>query len=87
LILRKAEFVPKAKIPLVYKGVELDEEWLEIDLFFPGKLIVELKAVERTLFVHEAQLLSYMRLTSVPVGLLINFNVQILTKGVTRRVL
>ncbi len=49
-------------------------------------MIVELKAVERTLAVHEAQLLTYLRLSGIPVGLLINFNVARLADGIVRRV-
>jgi len=51
------------------------------------EVVVELKCVERVLPVHEAQLLTYMQLTGKRVGLLINFNVPLLTKGITRRVL
>lgn len=50
-------------------------------------MIVELKAVERVIPVHEAQLLTYMRLTGIRVGLLINFNVPVLKDGIYRRVL
>jgi GxxExxY protein len=57
-----------------------------MDIFFPDRLVVELKAVEKILSVHEAQLLTYLRLTGVHVGLLINFNVTILIKGVKRMV-
>jgi len=51
------------------------------------KVIVEIKAVERILQVHEAQLLTYLRLLNLRVGLLINFNVPVLKQGILRRVL
>src|SRR5690606_16073250 len=65
-------FEGQYRVPLTYKGTALDSE-LVIDLLFPGKLIVELKAVDSLLPIHEAQLLTYMRLINVPLGLLINF--------------
>jgi GxxExxY protein len=54
---------------------------------FPDKLVVELKAVERLLPVHEAQLVTYLRLSKTRVGLLINFNVPVLKGGLKRMVL
>jgi GxxExxY protein len=54
---------------------------------YDKRVIVELKAVERVIPVHEAQLLTYMRLTGIRVGLLINFNVPVLKDGIYRRVL
>jgi len=58
-----------------------------IDLIFNKRVVVELKAVERVLPVHEAQLLTYMKLTGIRVGLLLNFNVPVLKDGIYRRVL
>ena len=58
-----------------------------MDLYFPGELVGELKAVEKLHPVHEAQLLTYMKLTHVQVGLLINFNVPLLKDGIKRMVL
>ena len=84
--LRKIPFEHKVKLPVNYKGIELDAGY-EIDLIFDKKVIVELKAVERVIPVHEAQLLTYMRLTGIRVGLLINFNVPVLKDGIFRRVL
>jgi GxxExxY protein len=57
-----------------------------MDLFFPNRLVVELKAVEKLIPVHEAQLISYLKLSKTHVGLLINFNVPVLRDGVKRRV-
>lgn len=73
-------------VPLVYKGDDLDAE-LKMDFYFPGELVVELKAVEKIHPVHEAQLLTYMKLAHVHVGLLINFNVPLLKEGIKRMVL
>ncbi len=73
-------------LPLNYKGVELDAGYV-IDLIYDKRVIIELKAVERVIPVHEAQLLTYMRLTGIRVGLLINFNVPVVKDGIYRRVL
>jgi GxxExxY protein len=86
LSLRGLVFQAQARLPLVYKGVKGDDD-LIMDFFFPGQLVVELKAVEKVLPVHTAQLLSYLRLTKTHVGLLINFNVPVLKDGIKRLVL
>ena len=74
LSLRNINFVSENKIDVVYKGEKLNCE-LRCDLFVENILAVELKAVEKILPVHEAQILTYMNLLNVPEGLLINFNV------------
>jgi len=84
--LRNIPFEHLVKLPLNYKGIDLEAGYV-IDLVFDKRVIVELKAVERVIPVHEAQLLTYMRLTGVRVGLLINFNVPVLKDGIYRRVL
>ncbi len=76
---------PQAHLPLIYKGEILDDVFI-LDLFFPGRLVVELKAVEKLLPVHEAQLLTYLRLSKTHVGLLLNFNVPVLKDGMKRLV-
>lgn len=86
LKLRELNCIPRARIPLAYKGKALGDK-LIIDIYFPRRLIVELKAVEVVLPVHEAQLLTYLKLTKTPVGLLLNFNVPVLKEGIYRRVL
>ena len=86
LKLRGCACQPQARVPLLYKGIALGDD-LVMDLFFPGKLVVKLKAVEKLLPVHEAQLISYLKLTRTHVGLLINFNVPVLIDGLKRRVL
>ena len=73
-------------LPVEYKGIKLDCGY-RVDLFIDGKMIIELKSVERILPIHQAQLLTYMKLTGVSIGLLINFNVQYLKDGIKRMVL
>ncbi|HXD86071.1 MAG TPA: GxxExxY protein [Urbifossiella sp.] len=85
LRLRECPVEGQYRVPLQYKGLPLGDD-LKIDLFFPDRLVVELKAVERLHPVHEAQLLTYLRLSQVHVGLLINFNVPTLVSGLKRMV-
>jgi GxxExxY protein len=84
--LRNISFERLVELPLNYKGIKLDAGYV-IDLVYDKRVIVELKAVERVIPVHEAQLLTYMKLTGTRVGLLINFNVPVLKDGIYRRVL
>jgi GxxExxY protein len=77
---------PQHRLPLIYKDLPLPDEFV-LDFFFPGRLVVELKAVEKLLPVHEAQLLNYLRLSKTRVGLLLNFNVPVLKDGMKRMVL
>ena len=73
-------------VRISYKGRSRDEP-LRFDVLVEGCVLVEVKAVERILPIHKAQLLSYMKLLDVPVGLLINFNIAKLTDGVSRLIL
>jgi GxxExxY protein len=73
-------------VPVEYKGFTFDEP-LKLDVFVDDCLIVELKAVTEVLPIHKAQLLSYMKLMDVPLGLLINFHEMRLVDGVHRLVL
>ena len=73
-------------LPVEYKGIKLDCGY-RVDLFVDGELIVELKSVDKITGIHKAQLLTYMKLSEVKVGLLINFNVEILKTGIKRFVL
>jgi GxxExxY protein len=82
----KLPFQLQAPVPIEYKDVHLDCGY-RIDVFVASKLIVELKSVERLLPIHEAQLLTYMKLAKMPTGLLINFNVRLLKDGIKRFVL
>ncbi len=87
LRLRQVECQPQARLPIVYKGQTIDGDDLVMDLYFPGRLVVELKAVEKLLPIHEAQLLTYLRLSKTHTGLLVNFNVRLLKDGLKRLVL
>jgi GxxExxY protein len=73
-------------VPISYKSFRRDEP-LRFDVLVEQCVLVEAKSVERILPIHQAQLLSYMKLLNVPLGLLINFNVTRLVDGVTRLVL
>lgn len=70
-------------VPVTYKGLEF-EAGLRLDLLVEKQLIVEVKAIEQVLKVHEAQLLTYLKLTICRLGLLINFNVPLIRAGITR---
>jgi GxxExxY protein len=82
----KIPFKVQVELPVEYKEIRLDCGY-RIDLLADDQLVVELKSVDQLMPIHEAQILTYMKLASVKVGLLINFNVTILTKGVRRFVL
>lgn len=86
LTLRALPFRLEAPLPVVYKGLKLDCGY-RVDLVVADSVLVEVKSVERTAPIHEAQLLTYLRLGGWKVGLLINFNVKVLKDGITRRVL
>jgi len=79
-------FKAQQQLPVKYKEIKLDCGY-RVDLFVDDRLIVELKSVEQLLKIHEAQILTYMKLVNVKVGLLINFNVDVLKKGIRRFVL
>ena len=73
LDLRDIRFQSELRLPVNYKGLKINTE-LRCDLFIENILAVELKSVEDILPIHEAQILTYMKLLHVPKGLLINFN-------------
>ncbi len=73
-------------LPLVYKGVHVDAGY-RLDLIVEKRVLVELKAVERLAPVHTAQVLTYLKLTGLRVGLLMNFNADVLRDGIVRLVL
>src|SRR5215216_1575975 len=83
LELRKLQCLNQKSVRIEYKGL-FREEPLRFDLLVEECVLVEAKAVERILPIHKAQLLSYMKLLNVPIGLLINFNELQLTTGVHR---
>ena len=73
-------------IPIRYKGIDIDCRY-RIDMVIDEKVVVEIKTVERLTPLHEAQLLTYLKLTGLRTGLLINFNTAVLKDGIKRRVL
>ncbi|MBN1908896.1 MAG: GxxExxY protein [Pirellulales bacterium] len=77
--------VSQVELPVVYENVRIDAGY-RLDLLVEDTVIVELKAVEKLLPIHQAQLLSYLKLSDKPVGLLINFNVTHLKDGLKRMV-
>jgi GxxExxY protein len=76
----KIPFKFQVELPVEYKQIKLDCGY-RIDLLVDSRIIVELKSVEQVLPIHEAQILTYMKLSGISVGLLINFNVSILKRG------
>ncbi len=70
-------------VPVIYESIQIDEAF-RADLIVQDKVIVELKSVERIAAVHPMQLLTYLRLSGLRLGLLINFNVPIIKSGITR---
>ena len=84
--LRSIPHRSQVPLPVRYKGADLGTD-LRLDLVVGDSVVVEIKAVERILPVHIAQLLTYLRLTGIHVGLLINFDVAVLKNGIVRRVL
>lgn len=76
----------QTELPVIYKGQRIDCGY-RIDLVVEREVVVELKAIEAITSVHEAQLLTYLRLSGLRVGLLLNFNVKLLKNGLVRMVL
>lgn len=83
LEIRSIPFDTMVSVPLVYKGYLLDKEYV-MDILVGNEIIVELKAVEGILPVHEAQIISYLKLADKRLGFLINFNVPLLKDGFRR---
>lgn len=86
LSVRGIAFQRQVPLPIAYKGVKLNCGY-RLDLLVDDKVVLELKSVEDILPIHEAQLMTYLRLSEMRVGLLINFNVAVLKNGIVRRVL
>jgi GxxExxY protein len=80
---QKLAFERERLVPLVYKGVPLNAKYY-VDFVVENKVIVELKSVAEVAKIHECQVLTQLKLTALPVGLLINFNVPRLVDGVKR---
>lgn len=86
-LIQKGIIVERQKaLPVVYNSIKLDAGY-RIDLLVENEVIVELKSVDSLLPIHEAQLLTYMKLSGKKLGLLINFNVKLLKDGIVRRVI
>ena len=85
--LRKNGLIVESQValPVYYDGIKLDAGY-KLDVLVENKVIIELKAVERVLPIHEAQLLTYLKLANKKIGLLINFNVKVLKEGITRKI-
>jgi GxxExxY protein len=83
LNLRNIPHVRQQMMPILYKGV-LIETGYRIDILAEDRLVVELKAIEKLLPIHSAQLMTYLRLGKYPLGLLMNFNVLKLVDGIER---
>jgi GxxExxY protein len=80
---RGLRFERQQKLPIVYKGVRL-EYGFRLDLVVEGLVVVEVKAVAEILEVHRCQLLTYLRFSGRPIGLILNFNVPLLRNGIAR---
>jgi len=83
LQLRGVEVRRQVKLQLKYKDLVLDDDF-KLDLVVDGKVIIELKVVKELAGIHQAQLMTYMKLTGCKIGLLINFNVVHLKDGIRR---
>ena len=86
LLLREIPFQHECPLPLAYKGITLDSGY-RMDLLVADTVVVEIKSVEALIPIHEAQLLTYLKVGGWKVGLLINFNVELLKNGIRRKVL
>jgi GxxExxY protein len=84
--LREIPFVRQKALPILYEGVQLDCGY-RLDVVVVDDLVLELKACETLEPIHHAQVLTYLKLTGIKVGLLINFNVPLLKNGIKRVVL
>ena len=81
--LRQIPFERQKPLPVVYKGTKLDVGY-RLDLLVDGLVVVELKAIERFAPIHEAQMITYLKLTNCKLGLLLNFNVILMKHGIKR---
>ena len=83
LELKKIPYERQKELPIEYKGITLNCGY-RLDIVVASSLILELKACEKLEPIHEAQLLTYLKLTGIKLGLLINFNVPLLKEGIKR---
>lgn len=85
LLLRGLTVRRQVEVPIVYKGKKLDKVFF-IDILVNGEVVLELKSVEQIQPVHEVQLVTYMKLSKKKLGLLLNFNVEVMRLGIRRKV-
>jgi len=83
---RGIEHRRQVALPVVYKGTILDTNFC-MDMVVDNQLVIELKAAEKLLPIHEAQLLTYLKLSGIRLGLLLNFHVPLLKNGIKRPIL
>jgi len=83
LLERRLRVERQVSLPVVYRGVRIDCGY-RLDLVVEAMVVVEIKAVERILPVHEAQILTYLKLSGLSIGLLLNFNVPMMKDGIRR---
>jgi GxxExxY protein len=83
LELRGIPFIQQQPVPVEYKGIRLECGY-RLDLCVAGRIVVEVKAVTELLKIHDAQALTYLRLTGMSLGLLLNFNVPLMKDGIRR---
>jgi len=86
LRIAEMEYQRQLPLPIRYKEVLLDCGY-RLDIVVEGSVVVELKAVERIVPIHEAQLLTYLRLSGICTGLILNFNVPVLREGIRRMII
>jgi GxxExxY protein len=86
LSLRRISFARQVPLPLIYKSIQVECGY-RADLIVANKVVVELKTVESVTDLHKAQLLTYLRITGLKVGLILNFNTPVLKNGLVRLVL
>jgi GxxExxY protein len=86
LLYREIHFNRQMELPVIYKGESVDCSY-RLDIVVEDDVIIELKSVEALSRLHEAQLMTYIKLSRISIGLLINFNVQVLSNGIKRIVL
>jgi len=81
---RKLRVESEVPLPVIYRGLKVCDQGFRLDLLVEELVVVELKSVDKVQAIHKKQLLTYLRLTGKPLGLLINFNEMKLVEGITR---
>lgn len=85
LTLRNISFEREVKLPLLYKGAKVDTSY-RLDFLVVQQVVLELKAVEVLIPIHEVQLVTYLKIGNYPLGLLMNFNVPLMKDGIRRKI-